>query len=353
MSDYNPFDFSIGFLIFMTVQNILVVSTTGMGDCLWGTPGIRELKKAFPDTEIDLIVKKDWLDLFKHNPHLQNVYPYQNRWYAQILLGLKLLFKPKYSHIYIFHANNDFGRMKFFLKSSPLWNHQGHKWCPEQFNVKPEGNPSLDTNLHAIVRRLLMLKEMNVDLESPQMELFFSDSEINAFANYTDKNGLKTPFVVCHIGASSVDRLWESKKFYNLANLILKETSLNIVFGGNKKELEILKTLDLPDSNRIFFAFDMSIINYAYLLSQASLMVSNNTGPMHIGYAVNTPTIGIFQHVGNGRPDLVGPFKLDKTFFPVVSYLDGATSVEEVWGKFQAIYQATEQGRKPEVLTNK
>ena len=141
--------------------------------------------------------------------------------------------------------------------------------------------------------------------------------------------------------------------FLNLANLILKETSLNIVFGGNKKELEILKALDLPDSNRIFFAFDMSIINYAYLLSQARMVVSNNTGPMHIGYAVNTPTIGIFQHVGNGRPDLVGPFKLDKTFFPVVSYLEGATSVEEVWRKFQAIYQATEQGRKPEVLTNK
>jgi hypothetical protein len=120
-----------------------------------------------------------------------------------------------------------------------------------------------------------------------------------------------------------------------------------------KKELEILKTLDLPDSNRIFFAFDMSIINYAYLLSQAKLMVSNNTGPMHIGYAVNTVTIGIFQHLGNGRPDLVGPFKLDKTFFSVVSYLDGATSVEEVWGKFQAIYKATEQGRKPEVLMNK
>ncbi|MBT5470046.1 MAG: hypothetical protein HOK41_05545 [Nitrospina sp.] len=164
---------------------------------------------------------------------------------------------------------------------------------------------------------------------------------------------MKGSFVVCHIGASSADRLWESTNFYNLANLILKETSLNIVFGGNKKELEILKTLDLPGSDRIFFAFDMSIVNYAYLLSQASMLVSNNTGPMHIGYALSTPTIGIFQHVGNGRPDLVGPYKLDKTFFPVVSYLEGATNVEEVWEKFQVIYQAMEQGRKPEVQANK
>ena len=107
-----------------------------------------------------------------------------------------------------------------------------------------------------------------------------------------------------------------TKNFYSLTNLILKETSFNIVFGGNKKEIKILKALNLPDSDRIFVALGLPVINYAYLLSRASLLVSNNTGPMHIGYAVNTPTIGIFQSVRNGHPDLVGPYKLDKTFFP-------------------------------------
>ena len=329
----------------MTVQNILIVSTTGMGDCLWATPGIRELKNAYPDSQIDLIVKKDWLDLFKNNPHIEKTYLYQNRWYAQIFLGIKLLLKPKYNHVFIFHANSDFGRMKRFLKSSPIWNHQGHKWCPDQYNVKSKkrnNSPSIVADLHAIERRLFMLKEIKVELKQPQMELFFSTTEKNSFSEYANHIGLKIPFVVCHIGASSVDRLWESKNFYNLTNLILKETSFNIVFGGNKKELKILKALNLPDSDRIFFAFDLPLINYAYLLSLASLLVSNNTGPMHIGYAVNTPTIGIFQHVGNGRPDLVGPYKLDKTFFPIVSYLEGNTSVEEVWKKFKAICQATE-----------
>ena len=80
-----------------------------------------------------------------------------------------------------------------------------------------------------------------------------------------------------------------TKNFYSLTNLILKETSFNIVFGGNKKEIKILKTLNLTDSDRIFFAFGLPLINYAYLLSQASLLVANNTGPMYIGYAVNTP----------------------------------------------------------------
>ena len=43
---------------------VLLVSTTGMGDCLWGTPGIRALKKTFPEIEIDLVVNKSWKSLF-------------------------------------------------------------------------------------------------------------------------------------------------------------------------------------------------------------------------------------------------------------------------------------------------
>ena len=331
------------------VQKFLIVNTTGMGDCLWGTPGIRELKKAFPNAQIDLIVKKEWLPLFKYNPHLTNIYPYQNRWYVQFFLGLKLLCNKKFSQIFIFHANSDFSRMKFFLKSSPIWNHQGHEWCPNQFNLKSiwsKKSASFEKNLHAIERRLLMLKEIEIEPKQSQMEIFFSNSEKKAFDTYLYKTGLKNPFIVCHIGASSVDRLWEAKNFYNLTNLILKKTGFNIVFGGNKNEFEILKSLNLTDSDKIFYGFNMSIVNYAYLLSQARLLISNNTGPMHIGYAVKTPTIGIFQNVGNGRPDLVGPYKLDRTLFPVVSYLDGTTSVEEVWQKFQTIYQTTDQDNK-------
>jgi len=75
-------------------------------------------------------------------------------------------------------------------------------------------------------------------------------------------------------------------------------------------------------------------------------LISNNTGPMHIGYAVKTPTIGIFQNVGNGHPDLVGPYKLNKTFYPVVSFLNGVTSVEKVWQSFQTICQATKLSQK-------
>ena len=181
----------------MTVKTILVVSTTGMGDSLWGTPGIRELKNSYPDSKIDLIVNKYWVDLFKHCPHLNNIFSYRNRWYSQIYLGIKLLFNPKYSHIFIFQANRDFRKMKVFLKSSSIWNHQGHKWCPEKLNIKSkleEYSASTDKGYHAIERRLQMLKEINVEPNEPQMELFFSDSEKSCIQKLFVKNGIKKSF---------------------------------------------------------------------------------------------------------------------------------------------------------------
>ena len=59
----------------MTMR-VLLVSTTGMGDCLWGTPGIRALKKTFPEIEIDLVVNKSWKSLFLFNPYLNKIFEY-------------------------------------------------------------------------------------------------------------------------------------------------------------------------------------------------------------------------------------------------------------------------------------
>ena len=49
------------------MKNVLIVSSTGMGDCLWGTPGIRALKKTFPEMEIYLVVNPNWKSLFEVN----------------------------------------------------------------------------------------------------------------------------------------------------------------------------------------------------------------------------------------------------------------------------------------------
>jgi len=128
------------------IERILAVSTTGMGDCLWGTPAIRALKKTFPALDIDLVVNKTWRSLFDFNPYLNHIYEYGNQWYLQPILGLKL-FGRHYDAIYIFHTNSDFRRMLPWLPSVPIWTHQNHDWIPESHRMKT------DDKVHGIQRR--------------------------------------------------------------------------------------------------------------------------------------------------------------------------------------------------------
>ena len=188
-----------------------------------------------------------------------------------------------------------------------------------------------------------MLEKIKVEQKQPQMEIFFSPNERHAFFNYISSVGLKGEFVVLHIGASTKERQWAPNKFRQLASFILKKTPLNIVFGGSKKEYKILKSIDLQSNKRIFHAFKIPLLDYAYLLSRARILVSNNTGPMHIGYAVQTPTIGIFLNdkKSNWCPNQCGPYKLNKAFFPVVSSANGTISLEQVWQEFESIYTMT------------
>ena len=100
----------------MTVR-VLLVSTTGMGDCLWATPGIRALKKSFPNTAIDLLIRPQWKDLYLGNPHIREVIFYQPQWYIQLSLIPKFL-RTRYDYVLIFHGNKDVGRAR--LQRNPI-----------------------------------------------------------------------------------------------------------------------------------------------------------------------------------------------------------------------------------------
>ena len=89
---------------------ILIISTTGMGDTLWGTPAIRAVKKKFPQIDIDLLLQPQWQGLFTESPYIRKLIPYHSQWYRQ-LLGLPNLLQDRYEHVLIFHANKNISRI--------------------------------------------------------------------------------------------------------------------------------------------------------------------------------------------------------------------------------------------------
>ena len=271
------------------MKKILIVSTTGMGDCLWGTPGIRALKKTFPELDINLIVRGIWRPLFEGNPYVGEIFEYHNEWYRQPILGFKL-FNKKYDLIFIFHANKSLKRLLPWFRSTPIWCHQDHLWVPESNRMKMEGD------IHGIERRLVMVKKFGVTPDGSHMEIFFDSLTSKKADQILQAQGFNSKeFVYLNLGAAEESRRWMIDRFMELGKRILQATSWSIILGGGPQEKKrALETLNSLNNPRVMEVCNQPLRVNANIISKAKLMVTSDTGPMHVGFATKTPVIALF-----------------------------------------------------------
>lgn len=286
------------------MNRILIVSTTGMGDSLWGTPALRALKKSFPDAEIHFLVNAHWEQLFAGNPNIDRIIDYSPKWFHQPLIGLKLL-RYKYDYVLIFHANKDITRLLPWLRYRTLSAHQTSAWIPEKNRVR------IETLVHGIQRRLILISKIGVDSDGGQMEIVFNEADRRDAIEFLDKNSLSPKnYIYINIGASGAHRRWPENRFFALAEKILQQTDYKIVLGGGPGEKKNIHAMrEKLDPDRCIDTLGVPLKTDSYIIRQALLLITCDTGPMHIGFALKVPTVALF---GPYDPRGTGPFELKK-----------------------------------------
>ena len=315
-----------------------------MGDCLWATPGIRALKKSFPDAAIDLLIQPQWESLYFENPHIRKVIFYQPQWYRQLILLPRLL-GTHYDHVLLFHGNKDIGRLIRYLRYSEILAHQ---ILP---NILENQILNFSQTTHPILRRAAIIEKLGAKADGTQMEVFFSEIDHAEVFFFLNQNQMKSQeFVYFNVGASLPHKRWPSDKMVSLANLILKKTSLGIILGGGPEDVQVVKEIQTQvGQKRVTHAFHRSLLANCALIAQARLMITTDTGPMHIAFATNVPTIALF---GPTRPEDSGPCQIDPGLCQVIKstainsmehtseqkmgFFDSIT-VAMVWGKVRKL----------------
>ena len=275
-----------------------------MGDTLWGTPAIRAVKKKFPQIDIDLLLQPQWQGLFTGSPYIRKLIPYHSQWYRQ-LFGLPNLLQDRYEHVLIFHANKNISRILPWLRCSSIWSHQypEHDKDGNLIACLP-GIPldkivRIEKPVHAILRRLALLKVINVPADGTHMDIFLKDDEKDDTKIFLKKYNIKTKdFIYLNIGGSASYKQWSIDRFVLLSKTILQKTSLSVVLGGGPEDTnridEVRRQLD---PRRVTHASNRSIRENCALISQAKILITPDSGPMHIGYALKVPTISLFWSI--------------------------------------------------------
>ena len=293
-----------------------------MGDLLWGTPAIRAIKKALPRLEIDLLLQPRWNDLFSGNTCIKRLIPYHSKWYHQLLILPKLL-KVQYDHVLIFHANKNIGRVLPFLRFKSIWSHQSFPGIPANRVVK------FKNTVHAILRRIAILKKIQIPSDGTHMDIFLDEEDRADTILFLKKSRMAPKeYIYMNIGGSSLQKQWPVEKFVQLAKLILENTPMSIILGGGPESVDRVRLIESEIGlERVTQANHLPLKKSCSLISQARILISPDSGPMHIGFALKVPTIALFwssdsavtipRNSQNG-PDYCGPLEIDENLNTVL-----------------------------------
>ncbi len=126
------------------------------------------------------------------------------------------------------------------------------------------------------------------------------DSDLESAGDYVERGR----FAVIHPGASAVRRRWSTARFAAVGRALVSH-GLTVVVTGTEGERELVDAVSADMGEAVVPACGaLTLGGLAGLLSRAELLVSNDTGPLHLATAVGCPSVGVYWvgNVINGAP---------------------------------------------------
>jgi len=246
---------------------ILIELPTWIGDGVMTTPAIENIVEHFQISDVVFLGSKNCLELFKYHPNGKQYIELKRK----ISFFKTLSDIGNFDYYFSFRGSTRSKIMKFFVKSKYKFQFNKMTFSGHQvIKYNQFINQSLNTNY--IAGKLKIFKS-NVKPNSPNKLV-----GINPGASY---------------GSA---KCWPLKKYVNTINKLPKEFDIVILGGPNEIDIANKIVEGVSKSNRVIsnYAGKTTVSELINLVSNLSLLITGDSGPMHIAAAFNIPTIAIF-----------------------------------------------------------
>jgi heptosyltransferase-2 len=277
-----------------TPGKILIIRLSSIGDILLSTPIIRQVRNTYPTVQIDYIVKDIYKDLLHYNPHLNELYSVHLDDEKIELPELKNTLKKRaYDVVLDLHNNLRSNYLKRGISAGTVRSIQKGK-------IKQSIFVWLKINLYnqeipIPSRYLAVARHFGVTDDKKGLELYWNEDTISSAEKKAIAGGLKQgePYICFAPGAGFFTKRWPKEKYKILADLIQRDRKIKIVVLGGEKDKEIGLFLSNPMSI-INLSGQLTLLETAHIISKGKMIVSNDSGLMHMATAVQTPVLAIF-----------------------------------------------------------
>ena len=317
----------------MSFMRIAIVKLSALGDIIHAMVALQFIKQSLPDSSIDWIVEEGFKDILINNPDIDTIHTVnikkakKNRSFALLFQELKRLRKlPKYDVVIDAQGLIKSAIVARAIPSKQTFGFDKHS-LRESFAARFYSETCSMGYDENIIKR-------NVFVVSSALGFAISEADILDKKPFLYSNSKKVAIpaknrklnVAFIPGASFKSKIYPVEKYIQLAN----ELDANIIILWGSLEEKLMADQIHAGSENSSVASQLTLDELKLVISQVDLVIGGDTGPTHMAWALNIPSITIFGSTPGYRntystdinrviesESKVDPYKIDKNDFSI------------------------------------
>lgn len=294
-------------------RRVLVIKPSALGDVVQTLPILPALRRIASQAEIHWVIGAELRELVEGHPRIEQALPfYRGGGLTRYLKLLEQLSTGRYDVVLDLQGLLRTAAMSI-ATAAPV--RIGLETAREGASAAvhrlvPQTGPNVPA--HARYRRLLTWLGESVTDDSPQLPAQ------DAHGMCADRllAGLSSPVIAIHPGAKWITKRWPPERFGEVVHQLVATTSAAVVLIGAPSESALAEDVmraagNVPPERLRNLSGRTRLLDLAALLAKVQLVISNDSGPMHLAAAMGTPVVGLFtctSPVLSGPPPLLsGP----------------------------------------------
>ena len=283
-----------------SVRSVCIIKPSAFGDVVQTLPLVGALKARFPDVQVSWVINRSLRGLLDHHPQVDQVIPFDRHggWSS----WKQLLAKLRAARFDLVLDLQGLLRSAIMTQATAAPLRIGLETAREGSSLTchfllPETSKTVPA--HARYWRVAEWLGIGdhpreAQIPIPSTARTWSEQQLAL---------LPGPVLAIHPGARWSSKRWPAENFTAIANRFIDQYRGSILLVGSEDETPLAQTIAhaLPDSHTLNLCGETSIPQLAACLQQADLLLCNDSGPMHLAAALNTPLVGLFTSTDSQR----------------------------------------------------
>ena len=276
---------------------ILVFSTTGIGDALFDTAAIRSLRIAYPHARIVVCAHRKRSSVMMHDPDVDEVVPYGKA----PIYAIRLLTRFRRTCpdlVILLRINEEIVPLGYSINRRALF---GGTWNSGRYTNLLSFGVARNKGPHTLGHGIAIAKAAGGADGVMRMNYSVSKTESAGVASRFS-TWIEHPFVIFQAGGGKTLswRNWPVESYVRTIKWLSQVCDLKIVITGGWDNEKTAALIEESCPSVINLCGKTSLEETAALLSLSTMLVTTDTGVLHLGYALSCPTLAILHYMSPG-----------------------------------------------------